>query len=320
MIEVRLDAASVARVRVCASPILEVVSLLCLAARGERHPVFGDVGAGARFALRNKDVATVAALLTGTEARGYLPDFVIPKPAGDSPDESFARQLERVRGTPTRRANQEVRAAWPGASPAMGRLSDVDLPALVASGLATFWANAMGDVWPHVAHVVSNQVHELGQVAVSRGVGAMLSGAHPGLSWAGTSVLVDKHTSRTFAFEDAELVLVPSLLSSTRLTVQLDDPSDAWIAYPFTARPRRREQAPARLLGRGRSRVLLALRTPATTREVAGRVALTEATVSHHLHALADAGLVHGTRRGQRVVYALTAVAHELVDVIATTD
>jgi hypothetical protein len=52
VIQVELDAATVARVRVAASPLFEAVSWLAAVATGTRHPVFGDPGAAARFALR----------------------------------------------------------------------------------------------------------------------------------------------------------------------------------------------------------------------------------------------------------------------------
>jgi DNA-binding transcriptional ArsR family regulator len=46
-----------------------------------------------------------------------------------------------------------------------------------------------------------------------------------------------------------------------------------------------------------------------TTRELAPQVALTEATVSHHLKRLAEAGLVMKRREGARVLYGLNVAA-----------
>ena len=42
-----------------------------------------------------------------------------------------------------------------------------------------------------------------------------------------------------------------------------------------------------------------------TTRELSPMLGLTEATVSHHLHQLADSGIVRSARDGRRVVYTL---------------
>lgn len=42
-----------------------------------------------------------------------------------------------------------------------------------------------------------------------------------------------------------------------------------------------------------------------TTRELSPMLGLTEATMSHHLHQLADSGIVRKARDGRRVVYTL---------------
>jgi ArsR family transcriptional regulator len=46
-----------------------------------------------------------------------------------------------------------------------------------------------------------------------------------------------------------------------------------------------------------------------TTRDLAPQVGLSEATVSHHLKQLAEAGLVHKRREGARVLYHLDVPA-----------
>src|SRR5215813_250349 len=72
MIRVDLDAASVARVRVTPSPIFEVVSWLAVLATRARHPVLGDSGSAARFALRYRPVAAAATLVAACSAQRYL--------------------------------------------------------------------------------------------------------------------------------------------------------------------------------------------------------------------------------------------------------
>ncbi|GGQ58764.1 helix-turn-helix domain-containing protein [Kitasatospora griseola] len=65
----------------------------------------------------------------------------------------------------------------------------------------------------------------------------------------------------------------------------------------------------ARVLGRARARLLAA---PATTIELAARTGLSAPTVSHHLHALHDAGLAARHRTGRTVLHLRTAAAELL--------
>ena len=78
MFEVELDPASVARVRVAASPLFELVAWLAVVA--DRHVIraLGDPGAAARFALRDRDVSAVAASISA--AATYLVNTGLPDP------------------------------------------------------------------------------------------------------------------------------------------------------------------------------------------------------------------------------------------------
>jgi ArsR family transcriptional regulator len=53
-----------------------------------------------------------------------------------------------------------------------------------------------------------------------------------------------------------------------------------------------------------------------TTRELAPQVSLTEATVSHHLKRLSEAGLVTKHREGARVLYGLNLAAIRAIAVV----
>ncbi|MEP6649826.1 MAG: helix-turn-helix domain-containing protein [Lapillicoccus sp.] len=318
MIEVELDVASMAKVRVCSSPIVDVAAWMCLTAQGGRHPALGDPGPAARFALRDKDVARAALILVTAERRRYVPDFAAPKPACLPDDRILDDQLARVRATPAARAHHEAGIHWPASGPSLTQFAGDDVAGVMASGLWRFWRQVLAEDWPTLRRTLQDQVRRSAETAGQHGVGTMLSSAHPALTWTGRAFCIDKSIDRRLSFVDREMVLVPSLLTSPRITVQLDDAEDTYVTYPVRAAPVRRlaRGGTARLLGRGRTTVLSALRIPATTREVARRVRLSESTVSHHLHSLADAGLVHGARRGRHVRYALTVAGQGLLDAV----
>jgi DNA-binding transcriptional ArsR family regulator len=69
-----------------------------------------------------------------------------------------------------------------------------------------------------------------------------------------------------------------------------------------------------RLLGTTRAVVLADVAAPRSTTELARRLSLSAATVSHHLSALRDAGLVTARRAGRTVLYVRTPLGDALVD------
>ncbi|WP_219420405.1 winged helix-turn-helix domain-containing protein [Pseudonocardia nigra] len=69
----------------------------------------------------------------------------------------------------------------------------------------------------------------------------------------------------------------------------------------------------AGVLGRSRARLLAELESPASTTELARRIALAAGGVSEHLARLRAAGLVTAHRSGPVVLYARTALAGDLV-------
>ena len=96
MIEVRFDASSIARVRFAGSPVYEAVSWLAITRAGQSHPLLGDPGAAARFALRDRCVATAAAMVLPW-ARGRPSGFLTPA-AARLDGWARASQLDHISG------------------------------------------------------------------------------------------------------------------------------------------------------------------------------------------------------------------------------
>jgi DNA-binding transcriptional ArsR family regulator len=303
VIEIDLDPASVARVRVAASPVIEVIEWLTFTAIGVRHPVFGDPGAAARFALRDRSVARAAALLAAGAAQGFIPDFLTPKPPRGRV--SIDEQVAAVEQTTATTVRAQLPAAWP---------APAGLPLVVADGLMKFWRMALADMWPAVEDDMDNCVRASGAALTTGGVEELFATLQPALRWTGRRLMVAWPFHRSMQLDSTEVVIVPMLLSGHAVMTQLSDRRDAWIGV--RARPgtplRRAPKNPTTLLGRGRTAVLVALQTPASTRDLARALGLSESTVSHHLHALTLAGLTTPTRHGRYVLYALTELGHEL--------
>ncbi len=306
MIRVDLDAASVARVRVTPSPIFEVVSWLAVLATGTRHPILGDSGSAARFALRYRPVAAVAALVAACSTQRYLPDLLTPKPASTPFAALLDEQIDLVASVPaaTARAQLPARAGAIMWRAGRGRYDGCS-PAELAVGLRTFWRVALADQWEAVDRALDNQVRELGTTLATGGVAALFD-ALPDTSWTGGSLQLAKPHHQQVALRGDELVVMPSILSAHSLIAQVESAADATLGYLVPARAVSDTRRASPLLGRGRTTVLAHLRDPTTTRELARRLKTAESTISHHLQALTAAGLANRDRRGRSVVYQLT--------------
>ncbi|WP_326953684.1 ArsR/SmtB family transcription factor [Amycolatopsis sp. NBC_01286] len=82
----------------------------------------------------------------------------------------------------------------------------------------------------------------------------------------------------------------------------------------WTAGTRPPPGSTVRLLGRARAGLLEALRSPATTTDLARALGVTPSAVSQHLGVLRDSGLVERERSGRQVLYLVTALGTALLD------
>ncbi|MFF8563530.1 ArsR family transcriptional regulator [Streptomyces albidoflavus] len=141
-----------------------------------------------------------------------------------------------------------------------------------------------------------------------------LTGLHPAVGWEepGTLRVAARHRAHR-RLDGQGPLLLPSAFVRPALTVVTDPPWQPTLIYPARgvgelwhgggpAAPR----ALARLLGRTRALLLAALDEPATTTRPARAHGLAPATVSAHLTALRESGLVSRHRIGRTVAYART--------------
>lgn len=82
----------------------------------------------------------------------------------------------------------------------------------------------------------------------------------------------------------------------------------------WTAGTRPASGSAVRLLGRRRAELLDALRSPATTTDLARALKVSPSAVSQHLGVLRDNGLVAGERAGRTVLYLTTERGLALLD------
>lgn len=272
-------------------------------------------------ALAGVDLSPLYAVLP---VRGYTPDFVAPPPAG--PAQTFDAELARVRASAPdvaarelalsldRPGDPEARRAAPEllADPAatIGRLADL---------LESVWHAAVEPDWPRLRGLLEADVAYRARLLADHGLARMLDDLHPQLSYADGVLTFAAHWGHDRPLDGAGLLLMPSAFLGTGIATGFPPPWQPTLVYPVrgAATLWRPAEAPdeslARLLGRGRGRVLLSLTEPASTTVLAHRLGLAPATVSAHLAVLRSAGLVTAGRHRHEVVYRQTSLADALI-------
>jgi DNA-binding transcriptional ArsR family regulator len=331
-----LDAATLGRVRMAMSPMFEATVLLSLTATGRTHPVFGDLSHDTRHAMRHPDVRMLAQLVRGYPV--YMPDFLTPKPTIGRPAEILRNQIDAVAETPP----DIVVANLAYAETAGVRLSrqvrravdDGTVTRRAANGLAQFWRTTLAPRWPELRDVLERDIAHRARMLAEDGITRVLRTLHAKLRWDGTTLRIGISGDEMSHAAGDELVLTPSVLGWPHLFSQVIDPTNACVCYPaaqigtaidrdrnrpgaaMDGRVEARSQALDELVGRSRAALLLDLDQPRTTAQLSSRRQLAPATVSYHLSALVNAGLVLRKRDGREVLYDRTAYGDLLLEAV----
>ncbi|MFD3688449.1 ArsR/SmtB family transcription factor [Nocardiopsis sp. NPDC058631] len=117
------------------------------------------------------------------------------------------------------------------------------------------------------------------------------------------------------------LVLIPVVLGSPYVLIKKNTSTQTTIRYPargigalWSAGTHTPSGAAVRLIGRARAELLEALRSPATTTDIARALGVTASAVSQHLRVLRENGLVTRERSGRAVLYTTTGLGEKLVN------
>ena len=318
MITFRLDVNDLASVRFAYSPLQELA--FSLKALDPAHPmaVFEPWLLAGQPRPTDLDWPVLAALIG---PRGWLPDFITPRPDDSRP--TFAAELEQVRATdPARVVADLLLAHGPaGLPPALAERAG-DGGALrdrIADAMEGYWWRVLDPRWPQLKTVLEADITYRCHRLATGGAAALFADLDERVSWSDGLVRVD------YAFLDSDdpvagrgLPLMPSVFSRAA-TVQLDPGLPPVICYAargraslvMTAAPRSSALQP--LLGRTRAALLLDLAEPASTTQLAVRHALTPGAVSQHLAVLHASGLVGRARSGRSVLYQRSELGDDLV-------
>jgi len=316
----RLPASATERVAFTYSPTLEAVLSLHVLVEPKHHPLqHGWVRAMRRLPPSLKREIDALAFAY----RAYFPEFFFPSPSGELL--GFAEELERLREVDLALLQREYAIPFVGDGPLdplkvpVGVVEDpVGLHSRVLAMLAEYWEAAFASEWERIEPELAASVDEAGRQVAAGGVYSLLRGLFPevrsdpaeGRFW-----LERDHDHEVTIGPGETLVLAPSAYVWPHVRVSCDAPWPFGLVFPARSimRDARPRIPPAQLVGvlraladdtRLRALRLIAER-PRSTQELAPLVGITEAALSKHLRALADAGLLERRREGYYVLYRL---------------
>lgn len=257
----------------------------------------------------------VRLLATLVPSTGYYPDFLTPPESSAG----LVEGLEAVRGTPIEILERETRQLVTTTAP-----PPASVPWL--NGLMRGDRDRLDDL-THALDTVSHVLTDLGgesaeaMVDADRnrratalregGVHALLNSLAPIARWQPPVLHVNYPVDRDIDLAGRGLRLVPSYFCR-RMPITLADPQlQPVLVYPVDHAghlvvPENVPGPLLNLLGRTRARVLAAVRSTATTGEIALRLRVSQASASEHVHVLTAANLVRSQRAGNQVLHTLT--------------
>jgi DNA-binding transcriptional ArsR family regulator len=313
------SADDLARTRFACSPLWEAVESLRM--RQDRaaavvHAPFIDASA------RRLDGFDISELLALVPPRGYIPDFLTPPPAEGLP--SMQTELERLRATPAERVRADVgrRFAEGPLPPVAHRYLERPARALdhLVGLLEEYWHRALEPEWPRVRALLEREVDERARQQALHGTGSLLGDLHPAITWRSGTLRVRGRRPGRIDLGGRGLTVIPNVFVWPLACSMVADPWPPAIVYPprgvgtlWAPQNGDTRAALEALLGRTRAAVLLGLRAPCSTTELARRMELTPGAVSLHLTVLHEAGLLARERSGRSVLYRLSAIGEALL-------
>ena len=199
---------------------------------------------------------------------------------------------------------------------------------LIAAELTAAHERLIAPHWGRMSAVLEADIAYRGAVLATAGMRALFAGLHAGVRWSDGTLTFEMERKGPAEYwvtlgPKSGLVLVPSVLTWPDMKVKMRSSTQTTLRYPArgaaTIWEKTLPESPALrgLLGAPRVRLLLALRSPATTTALARSLTISPAAVSQHLGVLRRCGLVDRARSGREVLYQTSDLGLALLDVSA---
>ncbi len=321
MVRFHLTREDLLRTRFAISPLFELVSSVMLLRRDPATLALHEPWARA---ARERTAGSERPLLDAlVPATGYVPDFLSPPPATHRPD--LEAELRRVERTPVDRLRREVARRFADGPPppaAVVELLERPTPGLrrLADEVRGHWAAAIAPWWEAIRGACADDIAHRAVASTVDGPIEAFADLHEDVGWDGDVLAVAQAADADVALTGRGLLLVPSAFVWPKVVAVHDAPWPPALFYPprgigglWAPRTGEGRHALARLLGRRRAEVLLALDRERSTSGLAAHIALSTSSTSEHLTTLREAGLVRARRAGREVLHRRTAAGDAVV-------
>lgn len=310
MIELELASPSTHRLRFGVSPLEEAMGAVQVILGLRGHPAYRPwLESVAEVAL---PIDELRAVLSG---RTYITDFLSPPPEG--PETTAEAQLAEIRRTPPAQVAAElamVDADLSGVPEDPARARD-----LLADQMSLVWTELVSPYWPRIRATLTEDIAYRSRRLAEGGIGSALDDLHPSVRLAGDVLLVETRSRSRSRLDRRGLLLLPCVFAWPKVGLMLVPPWQPSLLYPARGVARLWAEEPipddrlAVAFGRTKATLLLTLAEPASTSELAARLGLAASTVSAHLTALRDVGLLTAGRAGHQVKYRLSELGESLL-------
>lgn len=317
-----LSPQAISRTRFVVSPLAELLGALtdARAACERTRPGVGTIGpdvdraAFLRWEAGDPLRRNLTDLISHTK---WFPDFLglAPPARGEVRLEDELDQIAGWDGAAARSTLEDsVREAWTEQD--TGWLALPDLPQRIAEHLAAAWEELIAPDWRRRQQILRREIAFRTALIGSAGWVGAIDGIARDVAWEDPDALiVSRRTQRDLSVED-HMSFVPTTQTRGRWTC--DGPVGVALVYGArgsrAAVGRRPGRGLGRLLGTGRTAVLLALDLPATPTQLHEDLGYALGTIGGHLSVLDEAGLVHRARVGREVIYRRTELGESMVE------
>jgi DNA-binding transcriptional ArsR family regulator len=322
MITIHLTPDDLAAMRFAYRPMLEIPMSYRVLKNPALHRLHHRWLEMARAALYGIDLPYLDALIAPGGC--YIPDFLLPAPvASETRLEDDLAELLTVPDE-TIRQHMEVHICTNGDSEM--RRFFVAYPREAMHGLvddlSLYWQHTLAEVWPRMTSLVDGDVLNRARTLALHGADTVFPDLDSTVAYYDRTVRIRRdcqvHPDFEATLNGEGVNLMPSIFSHMCMYRVVPD-RPAQLIYGargtgnwFQANPVS-NQSLEMALGAPRAQVLIGLRTPATTTELAFRLHVSAGTVSQQLARLTKAGLVEPHRSGKRVYYHLTERGETLI-------
>jgi len=329
MITIRTSTDDLAKMRFAYHPLMEVV----LSHRVMNNPAFQTPHRRwleeAYRALYDTDLVYLSAHVP---ASGYIPDFLTFTPMTNRTN--IEDDLAEILATPDEVIRSKVLELIKEDGDSEIRRFFVVHPReavwCLVEEIRTYWRRTLAHHWQPMVSILESDVLYRARLLALNGADHLFADLHSTVSYERNRIQIEACCQ--YVDEDIELdlggnglQLVPTIFRGCGRMFQVTPEWKPLLAYGVRGTGGIWNQKPPSqslelAMGAGRARILEALKTPASTGELAHKVGVSSGAVSQILSRLTKAGLVEPHRIGKRVYYRLTQRGEELIALFERID